>query len=136
MRNLNMDHRIDSDKQPQYHPRKRSKQSLQYEPDSDVGFAQEEIGEEDQREKHPSEMRITEVLDQNLERLVKNEIRKTPSGVVDIPALCLRTEFFFGIRVGWPFPVMHKPQRLMAMHIIKGLKNRQHVVLESPTGTL
>ena len=62
MRNLNMDHRIDSDKQPQYHPRKRSKQSLQYEPDSDVGFAQEEIGEEDQREKHPSEMRISEVL--------------------------------------------------------------------------
>ena len=28
-----------------------------------------------------------------------------------------------------------KPQRQMAIHIIKALKNRRHVVLESPTGT-
>ena len=28
-----------------------------------------------------------------------------------------------------------KPQRLMAVHLIKALKNKKHVVLESPTGT-
>ena len=28
-----------------------------------------------------------------------------------------------------------KPQRLMAFHLIKALKNKKHVVLESPTGT-
>jgi Rad3-related DNA helicase len=53
----------------------------------------------------------------------------------DLPSLALRCEFFMGVKVGWPFPAMLKPQSLMAMHIIKGLKDRKHVVLESPTGT-
>jgi hypothetical protein len=53
----------------------------------------------------------------------------------DIDALSLRNEFFMGVKLGWPFPEMLKPQRLMGLHIIKALKNKQHVVLESPTGT-
>lgn len=53
----------------------------------------------------------------------------------DIDALSLRNEFFMGVKLGWPFPEMLKPQRLMGLHIIKALQNRKHVVLESPTGT-
>lgn len=53
----------------------------------------------------------------------------------DVAALALREEFFYGVRVGWPFPELMKPQRLMMMHITRGLQNRKHVVIESPTGT-
>ncbi len=54
----------------------------------------------------------------------------------DIPQLGLHSAFFVeGIKIGWPFPAIMLPQRQMAMHIIKGLKRRLHVVVESPTGT-
>lgn len=54
----------------------------------------------------------------------------------DIPTLSLYNSFFVeGIRIGWPFPEVMKPQRQMAIHLIKALKNSRHVVLESPTGT-
>lgn len=32
-------------------------------------------------------------------------------------------------------PAIMQPQRQMAMHITKALKNKRHVVIESPTGT-
>lgn len=54
----------------------------------------------------------------------------------DIPTLRLYNTFFVeGIKIGWPFPAVMKPQRQMAIHLVKALKNRRHVVLESPTGT-
>jgi len=61
-------------------------------------------------------------------------IRKKVEG--DIPSLRLYNTFFVeGIKIGWPFPAVMKPQRQMAIHLVKALKNRRHVVLESPTGT-
>jgi len=54
----------------------------------------------------------------------------------DIPNLTLHNSFFVsGVKIGWPFPQIMKPQRQMAIHLIKALKQRKHVVLESPTGT-
>jgi len=54
----------------------------------------------------------------------------------DIPQLGLHASFFVeGVRIGWPYPSILKPQRQMAIHLIKALKNSRHVVLESPTGT-
>jgi len=54
----------------------------------------------------------------------------------DIPQLGLHSSFYVeGIKIGWPFPMVMQPQRQMAIHLIKALKNRRHVVLESPTGT-
>ncbi|KAL9186838.1 hypothetical protein ACHAXT_010558 [Thalassiosira profunda] len=54
----------------------------------------------------------------------------------DIPTLSLHNSFFVqGIKIGWPFPEVMKPQRQMAIHLIKALKASKHVVLESPTGT-
>ena len=52
----------------------------------------------------------------------------------DIPQLGLHPSFFVeGVRIGWPYPSILKPQRQMAIHLIKALKNSRHVVLESPT---
>ena len=54
----------------------------------------------------------------------------------DIPTLSLHNSFFVsGVKIGWPFPEVMKPQRQMAVHLIKALKDKKHVVLESPTGT-
>jgi len=54
----------------------------------------------------------------------------------DIAQLGLHKSFFVeGVRVGWPYPSILTPQRQMAIHLIKALKNSRHVVLESPTGT-
>jgi DEAD_2 len=54
----------------------------------------------------------------------------------DIAQLNLhKSNFVEGVRIGWPFPSMLLPQRQMAIHLIKALKNSRHVVLESPTGT-
>ena len=54
----------------------------------------------------------------------------------DIAQLGLHSSFFVeGVKIGWPFPAIMLPQRQMAIHIIKGLKRKLHVVLESPTGT-
>ena len=52
----------------------------------------------------------------------------------DIPQLGLSPSFFVeGVRIGWPYPSILTPQRQMAIHLIKALKNSRHVVLESPT---
>ena len=52
----------------------------------------------------------------------------------DVPQLGLHASFFVeGVRIGWPYPSILKPQRQMAIHLIKALKNSRHVVLESPT---
>jgi hypothetical protein len=40
-----------------------------------------------------------------------------------------------GIHIGWPYPKVMPPQRQMILRILKGLKAKQHVILESPTGT-
>ena len=54
----------------------------------------------------------------------------------DISQLALQNNFFVGgVRVGWPYPKILSPQRQMAIHLIKALKDKKHVVLESPTGT-
>ncbi|CAB9497764.1 Regulator of telomere elongation helicase 1 [Seminavis robusta] len=54
----------------------------------------------------------------------------------DIAQLGLHKSFFVeGVRIGWPYPSILTPQRLMAIHLVKALKNSRHVVLESPTGT-
>ena len=54
----------------------------------------------------------------------------------DFPRLNLQKSFFVeGVRIGWPYPCIMPPQRQMAIHLIKALKNKRHVVLESPTGT-
>ncbi|KAL3908406.1 MAG: hypothetical protein SGILL_008494, partial [Bacillariaceae sp.] len=53
----------------------------------------------------------------------------------DIPQLILNTFFMEGVKIGWPFATVLPPQRQMAMHIIKALKRKMHVVIESPTGT-
>ena len=83
-----------------------------------------------------AEWRITELLEHNLKIGIeeqKTQQQRPTEG--DIATLALRKEFFMGIAVGWPYPMMMKPQRLMSMHIIKGLNASRHVVLESPTGT-
>jgi hypothetical protein len=54
----------------------------------------------------------------------------------DIAQLSLHKSFFVeGVRIGWPYPSILLPQRQMAIHLVKALKNSRHVVLESPTGT-
>jgi hypothetical protein len=54
----------------------------------------------------------------------------------DVQELRLHNSFFVeGIRIGWPFSTILTPQRQMAIHIVKALKRKLHVVLESPTGT-
>lgn len=54
----------------------------------------------------------------------------------DLDKLSLHSSFFVsGVRIGWPFPVVMKPQRQMAIHLIAALKASKHVVIESPTGT-
>eukprot|EP00571_Detonula_confervacea_P002147 CAMPEP_0172327316 /NCGR_PEP_ID=MMETSP1058-20130122/59229_1 /TAXON_ID=83371 /ORGANISM="Detonula confervacea, Strain CCMP 353" /LENGTH=322 /DNA_ID=CAMNT_0013044329 /DNA_START=105 /DNA_END=1070 /DNA_ORIENTATION=+ len=65
----------------------------------------------------------------------QNETTSQPKMDGDIPPLSLHPSFFvLGVKIGWPFPQIMKPQRQMAMHLIKALKGRKHVVLESPTG--
>lgn len=98
-------------------------------------FEKEKLG----KGKLTRDMRITEVLAHNFEHRVRigdsrgSSIRKMEG---DIPTLCLHPSFFVeGVRIGWPFPAIMPPQRQMAMHLVKALKNRRHVVLESPTGT-
>jgi hypothetical protein len=124
---------------------------------------------EQKKEKKPSDIRITELLERNFASSIAPATTSTttssnatdpyalPSPLQqqqqqqqqsqpqpgqparkmegDIDSLSLRNEFFMGVKLGWPFPEMLKPQRLMGMHIIKALKNKKHVVLESPTGT-
>ena len=97
------------------------------------------------------EMKITEILAANLANIdLENNNPSSSSSpdasaeqekVVlkmegDLPQLNLTDDIFIeGIRVGWPYPQIMQPQRLMAIHLIKALKGKRHVILESPTGT-
>jgi hypothetical protein len=74
----------------------------------------------------------------NSRKSKKKDVKQQPKNAMegDIPQLGLHSAFFVeGIKIGWPFPAIMLPQRQMAIHIIKGLKRKLHVVLESPTGT-
>ena len=106
--------------------------------------------------KKPQEKRITDLLAENLrEQLILKgysvpvggngsrppERLDSPTETTapmegDLPKLSLHPSFFVsGVKIGWPFPVVMKPQRQMAMHLITALKASKHVVIESPTGT-
>lgn len=77
-------------------------------------------------------------MSENSGRSKKKDVKQQQKNVMegDIPQLGLHSAFFVeGIKIGWPFPAIMLPQRQMAIHIIKGLKRKLHVVLESPTGT-
>jgi len=101
-------------------------------------------------QKSRKDARITDVLSHNLRQLTKLSIAnistKIRNGTIDssqiqkmqgdIPQLNLHSSFFVeGVRVGWPYPAIMRPQRQMAMHLVKAFKNQRHVVIESPTGT-
>ena len=109
-------------------------------------------------------MRIPEVLLENFQRAVNLheaavpaiEVEKGPDGTAtaeggdatapaapapaprtegDLPALSLKPAFWIkGVRIGWPFPEVLRPQRQMVVHLVTALQARRHVVLESPTG--
>ena len=81
---------------------------------------------------HPPHKRIVEVLAENLAA----RLRMAPPVHAKASSLVRHDAFFVeGLRIEWPFPQVMTPQRQMAMHILRGLRNRKHVVLESPTGT-
>lgn len=93
-------------------------------------------------ERSTREIKITEVLGRNLQLLSLDTSNDTPTKTSspkmegDIPQLSLYDDILIeGIRVGWPFPQIMRPQRQIALHLIKALKGRRHVILESPTGT-
>jgi hypothetical protein len=123
----------------------------------------EEIRRQMARHEHDGKLKITDVLSKKLRtaleisdggRMQMSEVDSSNSSNKDekptkesmevqknamegdIPQLGLHSSFFVeGIKIGWPFPAIMLPQRQMAIHIIKGLKRKLHVVLESPTGT-
>jgi hypothetical protein len=93
-------------------------------------------------ERPAREIKITEVLGKNLELLALDTSNDSPTKIStlkmegDIPQLNLTDDIYIeGVRVGWPFPEIMRPQRQIAIHLIKALKARRHVILESPTGT-
>ena len=47
----------------------------------------------------------------------------------DIPALALRHEFFMGVKVGWHFPEMMKPQRVSDTAMTPRLKSCNYVLV-------
>lgn len=81
--------------------------------------------------------------DKLLSSVLSNYFQGAPTPVTqnlkmegDVGELRLHNSFFVeGIRIGWPFSTILTPQRQMAIHIVKALKRKLHVVLESPTGT-
>ena len=97
--------------------------------------------------RNESQMRVTEVMARRLQEAIDlsdkkangdgkkhtNTLRRMEG---DISQLELHKSFFMqGVRIGWPYPIIMKPQRQMALHLIQALKRKLHVVLESPTGT-
>lgn len=84
------------------------------------------------------DMRIPEILSRNFKRIVSLSERGnlTHSKIEgDLPSVSVTNFHVEGIKIGWPYPKVMGPQRQMALHIIKGLKSKKHVILESPTGT-
>ncbi|GMI14569.1 hypothetical protein TrLO_g4418 [Triparma laevis f. longispina] len=57
------------------------------------------------------------------------------SSTGEIPQLNLSEFWMKGLKVGWPFPRLPKPQRQMSLHIISALLTSSHCIIESPTGT-
>jgi len=96
-----------------------------------------DMKEDGKEARKPKDKRITDLLN---EHLATQFISKTEQGEQkmegDVVSLGLHSSFFVeGVKIGWPYPVVMTPQRQMAIHLIKALKNRRHVVMESPTGT-
>ena len=90
--------------------------------------------------KQLSDKRITELLAENLQLLSLQQKlisqRRSSNTDGDVTSLSLHPTFFVeGVKIGWPFPSVMLPQRQMAIHLIKALQHKRHVVLESPTGT-
>mmetsp|Transcript_36084 Transcript_36084/g.84288 ORF Transcript_36084/g.84288 Transcript_36084/m.84288 type:complete len:323 (+) Transcript_36084:148-1116(+) len=83
------------------------------------------------------EMGIRDVLSLNLALAKKKDnLTRRPSAECDIPALSLHPSFFVcGVKIHFPYSVIQQPQRQMALHIVRALRDRRHVILESPTGT-
>jgi hypothetical protein len=105
------------------------------------------------------EMRITEVLLENFRNAVtlsgnapnvtttaanndedtkqqqeKQSAKQKTAG--DIPSLAISQRLYIeGIHIGFPYTKIMKPQRQIMIHLIKALKSKKHVVIESPTGT-
>ena len=40
-----------------------------------------------------------------------------------------------GVRIGWPYREVMKPQRQMSLRLLSSLKRSLHCIIESPTGT-
>ncbi|GMI02980.1 hypothetical protein TrVE_jg9717 [Triparma verrucosa] len=53
----------------------------------------------------------------------------------DVPQLKVNDFWMKGLKVGWPFPKLPKPQRQICMHILSALQTSTHCIIESPTGT-
>ena len=100
-----------------------------------------------QRQRTRKDMRIPEVLLENFRKAVSLQEKNRKIGAAaepekhksrmegDLPNLRLHSFFMQGIKIGWPYPEVMKPQKQMALHLVKALKSQRHVVLESPTGT-
>ncbi|EJK45218.1 hypothetical protein THAOC_36181, partial [Thalassiosira oceanica] len=100
-----------------------------------------------QRQRARKDMRIPEVLLENFRKTVSLQEKTRKAGMAtepekhkskmegDLPNLRLHNFFMQGIKIGWPYPEVMKPQKQMALHLVKALKSQRHVVLESPTGT-
>jgi len=73
------------------------------------------------------------ILNNTNNEIEKNIVKEKIVG--DIPTLSLTPTFIEGIQIGFPFPKVMKPQRQIMFHLIRALKNKKHVVIESPTGT-
>lgn len=122
-----------------------------FDPAGPAGTDKDMIGQ-----KARKDARIPEVLAHNLRQISNLAIsnsstsnRSSTSGAArtgtgennhkmegDVPQLNLHNSFFVeGVRIGWPYPAIMPPQRLMAIHLTKAFKNKRHVVIESPTGT-
>lgn len=63
-----------------------------------------------------------------------NDLNHAENGVVSWDKIQLERNIA-GIKVLFPFPTMSKPQIQIMSKLIHGVKNAEHVVLESPTGT-
>ncbi|KAG7344456.1 DNA repair helicase rad3 [Nitzschia inconspicua] len=140
------DDRLNKDRQQQQH--QRSHQQPNYSDDDQSANMRDRNNHRD-----PKTMSIQDILSRKLGQALKfdeggrtlleggtiGKTQATTSVICsmdgDIPQLKLTTFFMEGVKIGWPFPTVLQPQRQMAMHIIKALKRKRHVVIESPTGT-
>ena len=107
-----------------------------------LGFAQFPPNPRQQLAPTPNQRHITinQVFTSNLLRSISmsKSSRKSVSSPCtqgDIQSLNATKFFMKSVHIGWPFPEIMPPQRQMALHIIEGLRNKRHVILESPTGT-